>query len=141
MPSPVRLSPLVLTAIIFTLLAWGSAFIVIRGVAPEIGGGALALGRLLVGTLALGVLMLIARRWLRPTRREWLLLLLYGVAWFGAYNVTLNLAEHTPRRRNDGDDRQHRADPDRARCRHLPRRGGAEVAPDRRERRHSRESC
>jgi len=94
-PSPARLSPLVLAAIVFTLLAWGSAFIVIRGVAPEIGGGALALGRLLVGTLALGVLMLIARRWLRPTRREWLLLLLYGVAWFGAYNVALNLAEHT----------------------------------------------
>lgn len=95
MPTPVRLSPLVLAAIIFTLLAWTSAFIVIRGVAPEIGGGALALGRLVVGTFALGVLMLIARRWLRPTRREWLLLLLYGVAWFGAYNVTLNLAEHT----------------------------------------------
>lgn len=95
MPTTTRLSPLVLAAIVFTLLAWGSAFIVIRGVAPEIGGGALALGRLLVGTLALGVLMLFARRWLHPTRREWALLLLYGVAWFGAYNVALNLAEHT----------------------------------------------
>jgi len=94
-PTASRLSPLVLAAIVFTLLAWGSAFIVIRGVAPEIGGGALALGRLVVGTLALGVLMLIARRWLRPTGREWALLVLYGVAWFGAYNVTLNLAEHT----------------------------------------------
>ncbi|MFT4284137.1 MAG: EamA family transporter [Protaetiibacter sp.] len=90
-----RLSPLVLVAIGFTLLAWASAFIVIRGVAPEIGGGALALGRLVVGSLALGVLMLVARRWVRPSRREWALLALYGVAWFGAYNVTLNLAEHT----------------------------------------------
>lgn len=93
--SATRLSPLVLAAIAFTLLAWASAFIVIRGVAPEVGGGALALGRLVVGSLALGVLMLLARRWVRPSRREWALLVLYGVAWFGAYNVTLNLAEHT----------------------------------------------
>lgn len=90
-----RLSPAVLAAITFTILAWASAFIVIRGTAPEIGGGALALGRLLVGTLALGVVMLIVHRWVRPSRREWLLLAVYGVAWFGAYNVTLNLAEHT----------------------------------------------
>ena len=86
---------LLLLAIGFTVLAWASAFIVIRGVAPEIGGGALALGRLLVGTLALGVIVLAGRRWVWPTGREWLLLLLYGVAWFGAYNVALNIAEHT----------------------------------------------
>ncbi len=94
MPTP-RLSPAVIVAIVVTILAWASAFIVIRGTAPEIGGGALALGRLVVGTAALGVLMLIARRWVRPTGHEWLLLAVYGVAWFGAYNVTLNLAEHT----------------------------------------------
>lgn len=91
----VRVPPLVLAAIIFTLLAWTSAFIVIRGVAPEIGGGALALGRLVVGVAALGIIAAVARNWLRPTRREWILLVLHGVAWFGAYNVTLNLAEAT----------------------------------------------
>lgn len=90
-----RIPPLVLAAIVFTVLAWASAFIVIRGVAPEIGGGALALGRLVVGALALGVIVLIARAWVRPTGREWLLLMLHGIAWFGAYNVTLNLAEAT----------------------------------------------
>lgn len=84
-----------LTAIVFTLLAWASAFIVIRGVAPEIGGGALALGRVAVGSLALGALALVTRTWVRPTGREWWLLALYGAAWFGAYNVTLNLAEAT----------------------------------------------
>jgi drug/metabolite transporter (DMT)-like permease len=31
----------------------------------------------------------------KPTGREWALLALYGVAWFGAYNVALNLAEHS----------------------------------------------
>ncbi len=90
-----RLSAAVIGAISFTILAWASAFIVIRGTAPEIGGGALALGRLVVGTVALGVIMLVVRRWVRPSRRDWLLLAVYGVAWFGAYNVTLNLAEHT----------------------------------------------
>lgn len=90
-----RLSPAVLAAIAFTILAWASAFVVIRGTAPEISGGGLALGRLVVGTLALGLLLLFARRWVWPTAREWLLLVLYGVAWFGVYNVTLNLAEHT----------------------------------------------
>ena len=84
-----------LIAIIVTLLAWASAFVVIRGVAPHIPGGALALGRLLVGTVALGVIALVQRGWLRPTGREWIQIVVYGVAWFGAYNVTLNLAERS----------------------------------------------
>ena len=93
--SPPRSSAAVLAAIAITLLAWASAFVVIRDVAPEIGGGALALGRLLIGTLSLGLLVAVRRTWVRPTGREWLLLALYGLAWFGAYNVALNLAEHT----------------------------------------------
>jgi drug/metabolite transporter (DMT)-like permease len=82
-------------AVIVTLLAWASAFVVIRGVAPHVPGGALALGRLLVGTVALGVVALLQRRWIRPTPREWIQIVAYGVAWFGAYNVTLNIAEHS----------------------------------------------
>ncbi|MBX3193723.1 MAG: DMT family transporter [Microbacteriaceae bacterium] len=79
----------------FTILAWASAFVVIRGVAPFVGGGALALGRLAVGAVALGILVLAQRRWVWPTRRDWVRLVVYGLGWFGAYNVTLNLAEHT----------------------------------------------
>jgi drug/metabolite transporter (DMT)-like permease len=86
---------LLLGAVGFTVLAWASAFIVIRGVAPFLDGGPLALGRLLVGTAALGILALVARRWVWPTRREWLQLAVYGVAWFGVYNVALNTAEQT----------------------------------------------
>ena len=58
-------------------------------------GGALALGRLGVGTLALGAIALVQHRWLVPTRREWIQIIVYGVAWFGAYNVAVNLAEHS----------------------------------------------
>ncbi|HEU4850336.1 MAG TPA: DMT family transporter [Terrimesophilobacter sp.] len=88
------MTPMVVVAIVVTVIAWASAFVVIRGVGPYIGGGELALGRLLVGTALLS-LLLIRRPWVRPTGREWLLILLFGVAWFGAYNVTLNVAEHT----------------------------------------------
>jgi drug/metabolite transporter (DMT)-like permease len=89
-----RLSGRVLLAIGITVLAWASAFIVIRGVAPHFGGGALALARLFVGSVLLS-LVLIGRKWVAPTGREWILILVFGVAWFGAYNVALNIAEHS----------------------------------------------
>src|SRR3954452_21775574 len=85
---------LVWIAVIVTLLAWASAFVVIRGVAPHVPVGALALGRLLVSAVALGVVALLQRRWMRPNTREWIQIVAYGVAWFGAYNVAFNIAEH-----------------------------------------------
>lgn len=88
------MTPAVWGAIVVTLIAWASAFVVIRGVGEYLGGGELALGRLLVGTLLLSFLV-VGRKWIRPNRFEWLLIAVYGVAWFGAYNVTLNIAEHT----------------------------------------------
>jgi drug/metabolite transporter (DMT)-like permease len=86
---------LLLGAVVFTFLAWASAFVVIRGVGPYLDGGPLALGRLAIGTLALGIAVLLARSWVWPTRREWGQLVIVGVAWFGAYNVALNTAEQT----------------------------------------------
>ena len=89
------LTPAVLVAIAVTVLAWASAFVVIRGTAPHFSGGALALGRLLIGTVLLGVVVLIGRKWVAPNRREWMLIIGFGVLWFGAYNVALNIAEHS----------------------------------------------
>jgi drug/metabolite transporter (DMT)-like permease len=89
-----RLSARVLVAIVVTVLAWASAFLVIRGVAPHFSGGALALGRLIVGSVLLSF-VLIGRRWVKPSRSEWMLVIVFGVAWFGAYNVALNTAEQT----------------------------------------------
>ncbi|HSK35070.1 MAG TPA: DMT family transporter [Propionicimonas sp.] len=91
---PQRLSPLVVAAIVVTVLAWASAFIVIRGTAGFFSGGALALGRLLVGSALLSLGM-IGRRWVRPTPREWALVAAFGLTWFGVYNVVLNVAERT----------------------------------------------
>jgi drug/metabolite transporter (DMT)-like permease len=92
--APQRQSLLVTGAIIVTVLAWASAFVVIRGAAAFFSGGALALGRLLVGSALLSLSML-GRRWVRPTGREWLQVTAFGLAWFGAYNVVLNIAERT----------------------------------------------
>lgn len=89
------MKPSVLVAVVVTILAWASAFIVIRGTAEHFSGGSLALARLLVGTLLLGIVVALGRRWVAPSRREWLQIVGFGVLWFGAYNVALNTAEQT----------------------------------------------
>ena len=88
-----RPGPAVLAAVVVTVLAWASAFLVIRGVKDAFTPGALALGRLAVGALALGAALALRRRWVRPTRREWGLVAVCGLGWFAVYNVALNAAE------------------------------------------------
>ncbi len=80
-------------AVAVTVLAWASAFVAVRAVGQSYDPGPLALGRLLSGSVALGIGLLFGRRWVAPTGREWALILLCGVAWFGVYNVALNAAE------------------------------------------------
>ena len=81
-----------LLAVVVTVLAWASAFVGIRAVGEDLSPGALALGRLLVGTLVLG--LLVARQgWVRPAARDWRLLAICGIGWFAVYNVALNAAE------------------------------------------------
>jgi drug/metabolite transporter (DMT)-like permease len=66
--------------------------VVIRYAAHEIGPGALALGRLLVASLALSAMM-IGRKLVRLSTREWALTAVIGVAWFAGYTVALNAGE------------------------------------------------
>src|SRR6185437_14661122 len=75
-----------------TIALWASAFVAIRYADRELSPGALALGRLLVGSIALGLLVLIRREPL-PGRRQLAGIVLCGVLWFGVYNVALNAAE------------------------------------------------
>jgi drug/metabolite transporter (DMT)-like permease len=82
-----------LGAVLATVVAWSSAFVAIRWVGETYDPGPLSLGRLLIGSAVLGLMVRARRRWVRPTRREWGLLLLCGVAWFAVYNVALNAAE------------------------------------------------
>jgi drug/metabolite transporter (DMT)-like permease len=79
-------------AAMVAVVLWSAAFVGIRAAGESFSPGALALGRLAIGSILLGALTFTRPR-VRPTRREFLLLLLAGVTWFGIYNIALNDAE------------------------------------------------
>ena len=81
-----------LLAVAITVVAWASAFVVIRYAAHDIRPGALSLGRLLVASLALSV-MIIGRKLVPMNAREWWLTAVVGVAWFAIYSLALNAGE------------------------------------------------
>ncbi|MEU8828519.1 DMT family transporter [Streptomyces sp. NPDC048636] len=81
-----------LAAAAVTVLLWASAFVSIRSAGAAYSPGALALGRLLTGTLALGAISLIRRVGL-PPRAAWPGIISSGVLWFGLYMVVLNWGE------------------------------------------------
>jgi drug/metabolite transporter (DMT)-like permease len=81
-----------LGAALLTVALWASAFVGIRAAGQDLSPGALAFGRLLVGTAALGLLVA-ATRPTMPRGRDLVLVVAAGVVWFGGYNVSLNAAE------------------------------------------------
>src|SRR3954447_933910 len=83
---------LALLAAFVTVGLWASAFVGIRDAGHHISPGALSLGRLIVATVALGVMMRVRREPL-PARADLPRVALFGVLWLGAYNVLLNAAE------------------------------------------------
>jgi drug/metabolite transporter (DMT)-like permease len=87
-----RVRPAVVIAAGVTVCLWASAFVGIRYAGRHFQPGPLALGRLLVGSVALGALVLVRREAL-PPRRALAGIAVCGVMWFGLYNVALNAAE------------------------------------------------
>jgi drug/metabolite transporter (DMT)-like permease len=83
---------LALAAALVTVTLWGSAFVAIRDAGQSLSPGSLALGRLLVSLVVLGVAALISREPL-PQRRDLLGIGAFGVLFLGVYSVTLNEAE------------------------------------------------
>ena len=79
-------------AALVTVVLWASAFVGIRAAGEDLSPGALSLARLLVGSAALGALVLVRREPL-PARRDLPAIALCRVLWFGLYNVVLNAAE------------------------------------------------
>jgi drug/metabolite transporter (DMT)-like permease len=88
-PTPTWTVP---AAVVVVLVLWASAFIAIRSAAHSFTPGPLALIRLVFGAVLLGAATLRSRRPL-PRGRPLGLVVLYGLAWFGGYNVALNAAE------------------------------------------------
>jgi drug/metabolite transporter (DMT)-like permease len=91
-PRPRHVSAAPAAAALLTLTLWASAFAGIRSAGHHLSPGPLALGRLLVGNVSLGALVL-ARREPLPARRDLPAIALCGVLWFGLYSVVLNDAE------------------------------------------------
>src|SRR6059036_2167972 len=81
-----------LLAALVAVVLWAAAFVGIRAAGRSFSPGALALGRLTIGSVLLGGVVW-SRPVLRPTKRELGLLLLAGLLWFGVYNLLLNEAE------------------------------------------------
>ncbi|MFD3516567.1 DMT family transporter [Streptomyces sp. NPDC058657] len=90
--SEARSEPLALVAAGVTVVLWASAFVSIRSAGESYAPGALALGRLLSGSLVLVALLLIRREGL-PPRAAWPGIIVSGLLWFGGYAVLLNWGE------------------------------------------------
>lgn len=81
-----------LLAAAVTVVLWASAFVAIRSAGAHYAPGALALGRLLAGSVVLVVFLLLRREgW--PSRAAWPGIVASGVLWFGIYMVALNWGE------------------------------------------------
>ena len=83
---------LALGAALVTVSLWASAFVGIRSASRQLSPEALALGRLAIGSVALGLLVLVRREPL-PSRRDLPAIAFCGIFWFGLYNLALNEAE------------------------------------------------
>jgi drug/metabolite transporter (DMT)-like permease len=82
----------VVAAVLVTTILWASAFVAIRDVRSHYAAAPLALGRLIVGSVALTLLVALRRDAL-PKRRDWPAIIACGVLWFGGYNIALNASE------------------------------------------------
>ncbi|BCJ56951.1 membrane protein [Micromonospora endophytica] len=90
-----------------TVLLWASAFVGIRFAGHDYSPGAMALGRMVAASVALSAFVALTAAARRRSRRAEPapadprhragrplgLIALWGVAWFGGYNVALNAAE------------------------------------------------
>lgn len=85
---------LAIGAALITVVLWASAFVGIRAVTADLSPTSLGLGRLAIGSIALGILVAV-RGFVRPSRRDLVLILASGLTWFAIYNVVLNTAERS----------------------------------------------
>lgn len=88
-----RWLPLIAAAV--TMVLWASAYVVRRALSEAVAPGPLAFGRLLVGLVAMIIIVIAwpGRGWVRlPRGRALLLVIAYGVLWYGIYTIVVNAA-------------------------------------------------
>jgi len=81
-----------LGAVLVTVTLWASAFVAIRSASSQLSPEALALGRLTLASIALGLVVAVRREPL-PAARDVPAIAFCGVFWFALYNIALNDAE------------------------------------------------
>lgn len=89
---PTQTRDLSLVALLVTVVLWASAFVGIRHLGEDFSPGALSLGRLLVAAIALTFIAW-PKHESMPRGNALRLIIIYGIVWFGAYNVCLNAGE------------------------------------------------
>jgi drug/metabolite transporter (DMT)-like permease len=89
---PASVATSAVAAALVTVVLWASAFVGIRDLAGAYSPGSIALGRLVVGVVLLGLLVW-RRGWQPVGRRDLALIVASGLLWFALYNVALNEAE------------------------------------------------
>ncbi|SDR92971.1 Threonine/homoserine efflux transporter RhtA [Brevibacterium siliguriense] len=91
--TPPRVLPWI--AALLTMTFWASSFVVIRDAGEVFSPGPMALLRGASAAVVLSVWMLFRRPRFPSGKVVWLILALWGVAWFSAYVVVLNAAERS----------------------------------------------
>lgn len=90
-----RIPALPWIAALLTMVFWASSFVVIRDAAAHFSPGAMALLRCIAAAVVLSLWMVFRRPRIPSSPRVWFIVALWGVAWFAAYVVVLNAAEHS----------------------------------------------
>ena len=117
-----------------TVVLWASAFVAIRHVGQEFSAGALSLGRLLVGSVLLGIFVFTRpRRW--PAKGGLEVPADLRPALVRRLQPRAERGRASPRRRDDRDAREHRPVADRTAGRRTAARGLPASARDRQRRR------
>lgn len=83
------------SALIITVLLWGTSFVAIRQSMLTFSPGGLALLRFLIASIAIVPVYFWLPVRATPTKREWPLLFLLGLSGIGIYNILLNIGETT----------------------------------------------
>jgi drug/metabolite transporter (DMT)-like permease len=77
-------------AVTNVLVFTASAYVAIRHLRHSFSPGSMSLGRLLISSLVLGMIVLASGSWKTMSKREWAATVATGLLLFGAYNLAIN---------------------------------------------------
>lgn len=82
-------------AALLTMVFWASSFVVIRDAGDHYSPGPMSLLRMGAAAIVLSAWMLFRRPKFPTSALTWVIMLIWGVAWFAGYTVVLNAAEQS----------------------------------------------